>query len=166
MRHNFFETILGAFVLAIASFFFYLAYTSAITNVEAGYVLNAKFDKIDGIAVGNEIRLGGVKVGTVAKIDIDLKSYQAVVVFNIRPDLLIPEDSSAEIMSDSLLGGKYVNLTPGGSSTMLSNNEYIDHTQSSVSLEQLLGKFLFSSSSSNQKADEGKTEKNEPAKAH
>ncbi|CAO5682912.1 MAG: hypothetical protein HEEMFOPI_00809 [Holosporales bacterium] len=164
MKHNFFETILGAFVLAITGFFFYIAYTSSITNVQSGYDLRAKFDKIDGVSMGNDVRLGGVKVGTVSKIDIDLKSYQAMITMTLRPDLFIPEDSSAEIMSDSLLGGKYVNLTPGGSSNMLKNDEFIDQTQSSVSLEQLLGKFLFSSSSG-QKTDHDQTDKAENTKA-
>ena len=62
----------------------------------------------------------------------------------VQPEVKIPKDSSAEITSDGLLGGKYLSLVPGGSETMLANGQTIDITQSAVSLEQLLGKFIFS----------------------
>lgn len=147
MKQNYFETILGAVVLFVAGIFLYIAYTmSAPDLLSGGYELKAKFNHIDGISMGNDIRIAGVKVGSVQKIHLDEKTYEAVVTFRLKNSLHIPEDSSAEILSDGLMGGKFINITPGGAKETLKPSEMIDKTQSSVGLEQLLSKFMFSSS--------------------
>ncbi len=88
--------------------------------------------------------MAGVKVGTIADARIDQQSYLAVVTLTVQDRLQLPKDSSAEVTSDGLLGGKFLSLTPGGDSMMLEPGGTITITQSSVSLEQLLGKFIFS----------------------
>lgn len=151
MKNNVLETVLGAVVLVIAGFFIYLAYTSGQTSIANGYHVIAQFDRIDGLSQGNDVRISGVKVGNVLKMDIDPESYQAKVTLNIRQDVKLSKDTSAEIVSESLLGGKYISLSPGADEEVLKNNDVIIHTQSSVNFEQLIGKFMFS------KNDEEKT---------
>jgi len=83
----------------------------------------------------------------VQHLEIDSKTYQAKVTLNLRRQIQLPKDSSAEIASESLLGGKYIALVPGGSEQFLKSGEEITHTQSAISFEALISKFLFSQSS-------------------
>ncbi|MGV8948547.1 MAG: outer membrane lipid asymmetry maintenance protein MlaD [Candidatus Paracaedibacter sp.] len=147
MRTNIIEAAMGAIVLIIASYFLVFAYTSSKGGSYSGYPLNAKFDRIDGLLVGNDTRISGVKVGSITSIDIDPKTFLARVVFTIRKDLNLPIDTVAEIVSESLMGGKYIALVPGGDKKILAPGERITYTQSSVSFETLIGKYLFSGKS-------------------
>ncbi len=143
------EVVTGTVVLLVAAGFLGFAVAHSGRDIGAGYPLTAQFDHIDGLAVGADVRIAGVKVGTVNSERIDPRTYLAVVGLSVRDDVQLPKDTSAEITSESLLGGKYLSLTPGGDSTMLKPGQAITITQSSVSLEQLLGKFIFSVTSLN-----------------
>jgi phospholipid/cholesterol/gamma-HCH transport system substrate-binding protein len=143
-RRNLAEVATGAVVLIVAAVFLGYAISHSGRSAVSGYTLTAKFDRIDGLAVGSDVKLAGVKVGAVTDAYIDPQTYLAIVKLTVQPEVKIPKDSSAEITSDGLLGGKYLSLVPGGSETMLANGQTIDITQSAVSLEQLLGKFIFS----------------------
>ena len=88
--------------------------------------------------------MSGVTIGHVAHIAINKKTFKAIVSMDIDESLKIPKDSSAEIVSESLMGGKYVNLAPGGDDEILKSGDTISLTQSSVSLEGLLSKYVFS----------------------
>lgn len=147
MRTNIIEAVMGAIVLIIASYFLVFAYTSSRGGTYSGYPLVAKFDRIDGLLVGNDTRISGVKVGSITSIDIDPKTFLARVVFTVRKDLHLPVDTVAEIISESLMGGKYIALVPGGDKKILAPGERITYTQSSVSFETLIGKYLFSGKS-------------------
>ena len=144
MQNNFFETVIGFFVLSVAGLFLYFAYSATSSNLGNAYHLKAKFDRIDGLSVGNDVKLSGVKVGSISNIDVDPKTYRALVSFSIRHDIQLPLDSSADIVSDGLLGGKYIHLAPGAENDMLRDNEYLEFTQSAVNLESLISKFMFS----------------------
>ena len=109
-----------------------------------GYRLNADFGHIDGLDVGSDVRLAGVTVGTVVAETVDPKTYKAHVTFTVRPDIRLSDDTAAIITSDSLLGGKYIALSPGGDDTNLQPGATVTQTQGSISLEQLLSKFIFS----------------------
>lgn len=141
--NNLMEAIIGAVVLIVAGFFLFFAYSSSKFNVNKGYHLFAKFDRIDGLSIGSDVKLGGVKIGSVIKTDIDKPSYLAVVEFTIRSDIKLPKDSSAEIISESLLGDKFLSLVPGGEEELLKPNNYVIHTQSSVNLEAMIGEMMF-----------------------
>ncbi len=143
------EVATGAAVLLVAAGFLGFAVAHSGRSTAGGYELTAKFDHIDGLTLGADVRIAGVKVGTVSDQRIDPASYLAVVGMRIRDDIALPKDTSAEVASESLLGGKYLNLTPGGDNAMLKPGQAITITQSSVSLEQLLGKFIFSVTSLN-----------------
>jgi len=115
------------------------------------YDLTAKFDNIGDLKVGAPVSMSGVEIGRVARIDLDLKEYKAVVLLRLNAKYnQIPTDSDASIYTQGLLGGKYVGLTAGGAETYLKNHDQIDFTQSAFVLESLIGQVLanFSSKSS------------------
>lgn len=137
------ETVIGAIVLTAAIGFGVFAANSADISFSGhdGYDLQAQFRKADGLSVGTEVRIAGVKVGTVSDLRLDPQSYRAVAVFSLREDILIPEDSDARVEADGLLGGAYVSITPGGSDFMLLDGDEILNTQGSVSLLDLIVRF-------------------------
>jgi phospholipid/cholesterol/gamma-HCH transport system substrate-binding protein len=143
-RRNAVEVVTGAVVLLVAASFLGYALVHSGTAAVSGYTLSAKFDRIDGLPVGADVRMAGVKVGSVLSERIDPESYLAVVTLSVQTDIKLPKDSSASITSQGLLGGDYLSLSPGGDTTMLQPGQTITVTQSSISLEQLLGKFIFS----------------------
>jgi phospholipid/cholesterol/gamma-HCH transport system substrate-binding protein len=143
-RRNAAEVLAGLLVLLVAAGF--LAYALATSGAASvpGYSVSAEFDRIDGLTVGSDVRMAGVKVGSVTATSIDPKTYLADVGFTVQKDIQLPTDSSATIASQSLLGGKYLSLVPGGSEQMIPPGGRVTITQGSVSLEDLLGKFIFS----------------------
>jgi len=141
------ETIIGAVVIAVAGFFLTYAYTSTGSRALAGYPLVAKFDRVDGLTIGGDVRMSGIKVGTVTRQTIDPETYRAVVNFTIDSNIKIPDDSAAKIASLGLLGGNYLALEPGGSDNMLKAGEEVRYTQGAVSLLDLIGQAIFSSTS-------------------
>src|SRR6476620_12063596 len=143
-RRSIVEVVIGALVLLVAAGFLAYAIANSGRSTGSGYTLYARFDHIDGLGVGNDVRLAGVKVGSVGEERIDPRTFQAVVGFSIRDDIKLPKDSAAIITSESLLGGKYLSLQPGGDEVVLQPGQMVTITQSSVSLEELLGKFIFS----------------------
>jgi phospholipid/cholesterol/gamma-HCH transport system substrate-binding protein len=144
MRHNFLETITGAIVLLVAGVFFAFGYQFSSSSRMQTVRVFANFDRIDGVSVGNDVRMGGVTIGHVGHVGINKKTFKAIVAMDVDASLKIPKDSSAEIASESLMGGKYVNLAPGGDDEILKSGDTISLTQSSVSLEGLLSKYIFS----------------------
>ena len=143
-RHGVAETLTGALVLVVAVGFLAYAVAHSGRTTGSGYPLDARFDHIDGLNVGGDVRIAGVKIGTVTQERIDPKTFEAIVTMTVRDDMQLPKDTGATIASESLLGGKYISLSPGGDETDLKPGQMITITQSSVSLEDLLGKFIFS----------------------
>lgn len=144
MANNVAETLIGAAVLIVAGGF--LAYASQHTDFGSGstYDLKAKFFSADGVAPGIDVRMSGVKVGTVGDLTLDPKTYEAVVSLSVTNGFEVPSDTSAKIASDGLLGGSYISLEPGASEYPLEPGEEIERTQGSVSLIDLLGKAVHS----------------------
>lgn len=140
------EVSAGAVVVAVAAAFLFFAVTHSGrgTTAAEGTRLTARFDRIDGLSNGADVRLAGVKIGMVTETRIDPQNFNAEVVMRIDRALRLPTDSSAEVASEGLLGGKYIALVPGGSDTVLVDGGRITETQGSVSLESLLGRFIFS----------------------
>jgi len=143
-RRSIADVLTGAVVLLVAAGFLGYAVAHSGRSAASGYTLYARFEHIDGLGVGADVRLAGVKVGSVNDERIDPESFQAVVGLSVRHDIRLPKDSAAIITSESLLGGKYLSLQPGGDEALLQPGQSITITQSSVSLEELLGKFIFS----------------------
>ncbi len=140
------EVATGAVILAVALLF--LGY--AVLNSGRGTVngdgtrLSARFDRIDGLSNGADVRIAGVRVGSVTDTRIDPGTFSAELTMKVDSNLRLPEDTSAEVTSEGLLGGRYVSLVPGGSDKVLADGGRITQTQGAVSLESLLGRFIFS----------------------
>ena len=109
-----------------------------------GYQLKADFNRATGVNVGSDVRLSGIKVGRVAALSLDPETYLARVTISVDPAVQVPSDSSLAIASEGLLGGTYLDLSPGGDEVMLRPGEQIQFTQDAVDLVQLLGKAIFS----------------------
>jgi phospholipid/cholesterol/gamma-HCH transport system substrate-binding protein len=141
---NLVETLIGAVVLVVAGVFLVFAYNRAEIGSVDGYELSAKFEKIDGIRVGSDVLMSGIKVGTVTAQQLDPKSYLAVVRFTVRENIAVPEDSAVKIASTGLLGDKYLALEPGGADAKLKPGGEIQFTQGSIDIMDLIGKAIYS----------------------
>lgn len=144
MRNNFVETIMGAVVLVITGGFLYFAFSNSGVGAANGTTYLAVFDKIDGLAVGGEVKISGIKVGTITDQRLDFDTFGAVVEMNINANIKLPEDTFAKITSEGLLGGNYLVLDPGGSDVMLEEGDEIIETQGAVDLLGLLSSFASS----------------------
>ena len=146
MKGNVIETIIGAIVLIVVFGFVFYAYNIAGTSAQSGYKLSANFDKVDGLVLGADVRLSGIKVGTVTEMVLDPESYQAKIVMAINPDVKLYEGTAAKITSSGLLGNQYISLDPGGGFDSLTDGGEIAHTTGSIDLLSLISKFIFSGS--------------------
>ncbi len=143
MKRSAIETVLGAVVLLVAAVFLVLAYNTTDLKPKSGYELISRFYAVDGLAIGSDVRIGGVKVGSVVDQYVDSEEYQAVVKISVHNAIKVPDDSSASISSSGLLGGKYLKIDPGHSATLLADGGEITQTKDVVALEELLGKVIF-----------------------
>jgi phospholipid/cholesterol/gamma-HCH transport system substrate-binding protein len=135
------ETVLGAIVLATAAgFVLYAGQTSGLQIAQDTYQLAARFRSADGIVIGTDVRLAGIKVGAVTDLELDAESYQALVGFTVRDDLRLPEDSDVKVASEGLLGGSFLEITPGASEFMLTDGDEVLNTQGSINLLNLLSR--------------------------
>ncbi|MBI1261566.1 MAG: outer membrane lipid asymmetry maintenance protein MlaD [Rhizobiales bacterium] len=153
MQNSLVETLIGAIVVVVAGVFLFYGYSTAGIHNTGGYVVTAEFDRVDGLANGSDVRMSGIKVGTVVSQKLDQETYKAVLAIDLDSNVKIPDDSSAKITSESLLGGNYVSIAPGGSETPLENGSEIMFTQGSVDLMSLIGQAVFSTSGGEKKSD-------------
>ena len=139
------ETIIGFLVIIVAIGFAVFSYkVSELKKYSTDvYKLTAKFSQIEGILIGSDIKISGINVGSVTDIKLDQESYDAVVTMAINNDIKIPEDSSAQITTEGFLKNKYIAIYAGADKKALKNNGRIKFTQSSISLENLIGKLLY-----------------------
>lgn len=148
MNNNIVETLIGAVVLAIAAFFVVFAYSTAGVTPEGGYRLVAKFERVDGLVPGADVRLSGIKVGAVTDQHLEPETFLAVVTMSLNDDVKVPEDSAVKISSDGLLGDTYLSIEPGGSEDMLEPGGEIQYTQGAVNIIDLIGKAIYGSTQS------------------
>lgn len=136
------ETGMGAVVLAAAAAFFAYALSQQTSRSGHGYPVTARFGEVGALASGADVRLAGVKIGTVASIALDPKTFLAETRLDIDPTIKLPSDSTAKITADGLLGGSHVVITPGGAADNLKPGSEIQNTQGAVDLFGLIGQFL------------------------
>ncbi len=142
--NNVAETIIGTLVLAVAAAFAWYVYaTTDIARGHSGYVVKAVFDNASGVNIGTDVRLAGIKVGSVVGQTLDQENYQAIIAMTIERGVKLPEDTSAKITTDGLLGDKYIALDPGGSDVLLKDGDIMENTQSSIDLWALVNEYLF-----------------------
>lgn len=137
-RGALFETLVGMVVLAAAAAFLWYAYgATGAASAGAPYSVTAVFGRVDGVDVGADVKIAGVKVGTVTGAVLDTSTYEARLSFAIDDGVGIPDDSAAKIKSDGFLGGAHVSIEPGASEAMLKSGGVITTTQGSVDLLSL-----------------------------
>jgi phospholipid/cholesterol/gamma-HCH transport system substrate-binding protein len=143
MGKNAVETILGAVVLVAAVTFLIFALNTAQVSTVQGYRVSAAFFKVGGLTNGSDVRINGIKVGTVSDLQLDSGTYDAVVSMSIRSDVKIPTDSVASIGSSGIVGGKFVSIQPGGAKDYLPASGKISRTKDFKSLEDQVGEIIF-----------------------
>jgi phospholipid/cholesterol/gamma-HCH transport system substrate-binding protein len=143
MGRNAIETIMGAAVLLVAGLFVYFAYNTAQIKAVTGYEVSARFFKVGGLSKGSDVRISGIKVGTVIDTRLDPQTYDAVVVMSISPTVKLSTDTSATIASSGMLGDKYVMLMPGKETAHLDVGGAISNTKDFRSLEDQVGEIIF-----------------------
>jgi len=144
MKNSVVETITGAVVIAIAAVFFFYVYTTTDAGRgKSGYKLTAEFENVEGIGVGSDVRMAGIKVGSVTNQDIDTSSFQAVITMVIDPKMKLPDDTTAKVTSEGLLGGKFIALEAGGSENLLKDGDRFNYTQGAIDIWSLISQFMF-----------------------
>ena len=144
MRYSPIEIVMGAMVLVVAVGFLILGMQSINNNQKEGYNISLIFGSTSGLKNGDEVKISGISVGKITKLDLDVDDYNARVMVKLFDKIKIPDDSSARITSSSLLGGNYLDIVPGTSDTFLSPNDVIYDTSDPVSFTDMLGKIVFS----------------------
>ncbi|MFK7876995.1 MAG: outer membrane lipid asymmetry maintenance protein MlaD [Paracoccaceae bacterium] len=143
MAENKFEILIGGVVLAGAlAFGVYAAQVSGVTSAPDSYTLTASFRSLEGVGVGTDVRLAGVKVGTVTEVALNPETFRADTTVSVSNAIEIPDDSAIVISSEGLLGGNFVEVMPGGSPFSFEPGDEVSDTQGAVSLISLLLKFV------------------------
>ena len=147
MKNSTVETLIGALVVIIAFGFFLFAYnTSGKGEHSAGYRVSAEFENVEGVNVGTDIRMAGIKIGTVTAQALNPDNFQAVVTMAIDSNIKLADDTSAKVTSEGLLGAKFIALDAGGSETKLAEGGVINYTQGAVDIWSLISQAMFDKS--------------------
>lgn len=143
MAENTTEVIVGGAVLAAAiGFAIYAGQIAGLSTGGDAYALKASFRSLEGVSVGTDVRLAGVKVGTVTGVALNPQTFRADTAVSVKQGIEIPDDSAIVISSEGLLGGNFVEIMPGGSPFNFKPEDEITDTQGAVSLISLLLKFV------------------------
>src|SRR6266702_468802 len=149
-QNNIAETLIGAAVVAVAVAFLVFAYYRTGSGSLSGYEINAKLPKADGLSVGTDVRLAGIKIGTVSDLTLDPKTYLVTVHMNVRDDIKLPVDSSVLVTQAGFLGGQYLSITPGGDDKMMTAGAFFENAQGSIDMMNLVGRFATGANTANQ----------------
>ncbi|HRE45763.1 MAG TPA: MlaD family protein [Terricaulis sp.] len=148
------ETLLGAAVVLVAvGFFAFAAAQAGQSSTSGGYELTGRFQRVNGIAPGSDVRVSGVKVGVVRSVALDPNTFDAVLVLNVNQGVQVPDESTASIASDGLLGGAYVSIEPAGFEPLEAGAEILN-TRGSIDLLTLFASFAQGNQSSDQSSEE------------
>ncbi len=142
LKDNIVEALIGLVVIVVAVGFVVFAYNRTGQGAGGGYALAARFPNVTGVSAGTDVRVSGMKVGTVTGSRLDAKTFQAVLDLSIDPKVRLPIDSSAAITSEGILGGSYISLTPGGDPEVLKPGAEISDTQGATDLMGLIGSYI------------------------
>lgn len=145
MKRSSVETAVGVFVVVGFACFAFIAIK--LGNLEImktnNYSLTARFDTVTGLRLGAPVEIAGVKVGTVDNVHLDEKKFEAVLEMRIEPYIKLPKDTIASVRTAGILGDKFIKLTPGADTEHLADGDVIVDTESALSLEELISKYMF-----------------------
>jgi phospholipid/cholesterol/gamma-HCH transport system substrate-binding protein len=145
MKDSAVETLIGAVVIAIAAAFFFFVYTTTDRgSAGSGYRVKAEFDNVGAVNVGTDVRMAGIKIGSVVVQELDTETYQARITMAIDPKVKLADDTTAKVSSEGILGAPFIALEPGGSETYIADGGEIQITQGAVDLWKLVSEALFS----------------------
>ncbi|MBR4105818.1 MAG: outer membrane lipid asymmetry maintenance protein MlaD [Alphaproteobacteria bacterium] len=137
------ETIMGIAVLLLVAVFCYFAYSVSDLQVVKGYNINATFLKVGGLNVGSDVRINGIKIGTVVSQRLDEEDYTAKVTMSIASNIKLPTDSVAAIVSDGLMGDKFIKIDPGHAEEVLKDGDQLQNTKDFKTIEDLVSEVVF-----------------------
>ena len=137
------ETIMGIVVLFVAASFLYFGFKVSDLQVVKGYTVTANFLKVGGLNVGSDVRINGIKVGSIVDLTLDNQDYIADVKMSILPNIKLPKDSVATIVGDGLMGDKFIKIEPGKSTEMLADGDTMTNVKDFKSLEDMVGEIIF-----------------------
>ena len=137
------ETIMGIVVLAVAAVFMWFAYNVSDLRVVKGYEIKARFMKIGGLNTGADVRINGIKVGTVVAQKINPEDYMVDVTLSIKPNIFLPTDSIITVAGDGLMGDKFIKIEPGKSAEKMQPGSTATNTKDAKSLEDMVGEIIF-----------------------
>ena len=144
MKNSTVETLIGAVVVAIAAVFFLFAYQTSGKGAASGaYKLSAEFDNAEGVSVGTDVRVAGVKVGSVVDFTFNPENFQANVLMELDPRVKLTDDATAKVTAEGLLGSKFISLEQGGAETILAGGGVISNTQGAVDIWSLISQAMF-----------------------
>jgi phospholipid/cholesterol/gamma-HCH transport system substrate-binding protein len=145
MKHNIIETLVGFVVIVCALTFFIFAYKIGnLSKIDSGYVLKANFQNVEGISTGSDVMLAGVKIGSVLDITLNKVNFFALLTIQIDKKIKLPKDTHIAIVTSGIIGNKYISVSPGLSEENLVEGDEIKYTQSTVNIESLIGKLIYS----------------------
>jgi phospholipid/cholesterol/gamma-HCH transport system substrate-binding protein len=143
MKSNPIETVIGALVVVAAAVFLYFASNVVgVSGPRDTYTVSASFRSAEGISLGTDVRMAGVKIGTVTGMELSPTTFRAEIVVEIQKKIEIPDDSAIAVTSEGLLGGNFIEIIPGASEFPVEDGGEIEDTQGSISFISLLMKFV------------------------
>lgn len=145
MRNTLVETLIGAVVLAVAGVFLFISYTTAGIRADGGYKFDVLFNRLDGVTVGTDVRIAGIKVGSVSSTMLDHTTFDAVATLQVYDDVEIPDDSIFRVKSDGLLGDSYIGVQIGGSELMIASGDTVYDGKGPIDLFELVAQFALGS---------------------
>jgi len=147
MRKSVLDVLVGLAVIIVATIFVAFVYHNSVSNYQSQretYKVKVKFQDIMGIIEGSDVAIAGIKVGNVSKVGLDPDTYEALVFLEINQKVKIPVDSKASIITSGLVGNKLISIDPGPSETFMKDGDQFLYSTSTLSLEALIGKFIYS----------------------
>jgi len=154
MKKQTLHMFVGAAVLVVAAFVFVISHQGGPREATSGYPIVGRFASIDGIGVGTKVLLTGIEIGQVSSYSYDLEGQRAIVTFIVQDYIKIPLDSVALIVSDGLLGAKYVKIQPGGELEMMQSGDEFEYVQDAIAFEEILEKVILNAEQQRNKKKE------------
>jgi phospholipid/cholesterol/gamma-HCH transport system substrate-binding protein len=151
-QNNAAEVMIGVAVVVLAVVLIAFAYLRTGSGGGTGYPIQAQLAKVDGLGIGTDVRISGIKVGTVSKLALNPKNYLVLVTMDINNGTEIPTDSSLQVTSSGILGGQYISIQPGGDDKLLASGGMIENAQGSADLMSMIGHFALGGNGSSSSA--------------
>jgi phospholipid/cholesterol/gamma-HCH transport system substrate-binding protein len=151
-QNNAAEVLIGLGVVVVAALLLALFYLHRGADGGSGYEIKAQLPKVDGLGIGTDVRISGIKVGTVSSLTLNPVNYLVLVTMDIDKGTQIPTDSSLQVTSSGILGGQYISIQPGGDEKLLASGGMIENAQGSADLMSMIGHFALGGNGSSSSA--------------